>query len=91
MTKTVPPCGIRCGLHMVYPASPLVRSQCRSLPTGHHPVVYLAMRTSCIAVNSTLVIMQALELMGGEFAGLSQAMKGEPLPGLEPPPEQDSS
>lgn len=34
---------------------------------------------------------QALELMGGEFAGLSQAMKGETLPGLEQPPEQDSS
>jgi hypothetical protein len=31
---------------------------------------------------------QALELMDGEFAGLSRAMKGETLPGLEPGPDQ---
>lgn len=32
---------------------------------------------------------QALELCGGEFAGLSKAMKGEKLPGLEPGSDQE--
>lgn len=35
--------------------------------------------------------VQALELMGGEWSQLSQAMKGETLPGLEPGPDQQDS
>jgi hypothetical protein len=73
------PCGIRYaagGLKPALVSSSLLQQEIASFCT-------------CVShMQDVAVCSQALELMDGEFAGLSRAMKGETLPGLEPGPDQ---